>query len=521
MEFLFDPTIWVGLLTLILLEIVLGIDNLIFIAILAEKLPPHQRNKARLIGLSLAMGMRLGLLTIVSWLVTLTTPLFGLGSFSFSGRDLILLLGGVFLIFKATVELHERVEGVVHTQSQSKVYASFASVVAQIVVLDAVFSLDAVITAVGMVDQLWVMMAAVVISIGIMILASKPLTRFVNNHPTVVVLCLSFLLMIGLSLVAEGLGFHIPKGYLYAAIGFSIIIEGLNQFAHRNSVKHEARVPFRERTAESVLRLLGNRKRAEPAADQQDGAAAQEAAFAVEERNMVSGVLALADRSIRSIMTPRSDMSWVNLDQDTAAILQQLHDTPHSLLPVCRGELDNVIGIGRTKDLIAVLIQGGTVDESPAGLLREPIILPETAGVLRAMETLKRAHGQLVLVADEYGSVQGLLTPIDILEAIAGEFPDEDEQPAIRAIGPGLWEADGTADLHLLEQLLETDTLVDNDAGYASLAGFLVEHLENLPEVGQSLELDGVRYDILAIENRRIATVSIRRLDTETEAGAA
>ncbi|MEG0044252.1 MAG: TerC family protein, partial [Massilia sp.] len=214
MEWLFDPTIWAGLLTLVVLEIVLGIDNLIFIAILADKLPPHQRDKARLIGLSLAMLMRLGLLTIVSWLVTLTTPLFALGSMAFSGRDLILLLGGVFLLFKATVELHERMEGVTHVQTKSRVYAGFGAVVAQIVVLDAVFSLDAVITAVGMVDNLYVMMAAVIISIGVMILASKPLTRFVNAHPTVVVLCLSFLLMIGLSLVAEGLGFHIPKGYL-------------------------------------------------------------------------------------------------------------------------------------------------------------------------------------------------------------------------------------------------------------------------------------------------------------------
>ena len=177
MEWLFDPAIWAGLLTLVVLEIVLGIDNLIFIAILADKLPPHQRDRARLIGLSLAMLMRLGLLTIVSWLVTLTAPLFSVGPLSFSGRDLILLMGGLFLLFKATTELHERLEGVTHTQTDSKAYAAFGAVVAQIVVLDAVFSLDAVITAVGMVDELGVMMAAVVISIGVMILASKALTR--------------------------------------------------------------------------------------------------------------------------------------------------------------------------------------------------------------------------------------------------------------------------------------------------------------------------------------------------------
>ena len=221
MEWLSDPNIWVGFLTLVVLEIVLGIDNLIFIAILAEKLPPHQRDKARLLGLTLAMLMRLGLLTMISWIVSLTEPLFTVGRFSFSGRDLILLLGGLFLLFKATVELHERVEGKTHAHAGPVEFAAFGVVVAQIIALDAVFSLDSVITAVGMIDELGVMMAAVVVSMGVMLFASKPLTRFVNAHPTVVVLCLSFLLMIGLSLIAEGFGFHIPKSYLYAAIGFS------------------------------------------------------------------------------------------------------------------------------------------------------------------------------------------------------------------------------------------------------------------------------------------------------------
>lgn len=514
MEWLFDPAIWAGLLTLVVLEIVLGIDNLIFIAILADKLPPHQRDKARLIGLSLAMLMRLGLLTIVSWLVTLTTPLFSVGTLAFSGRDLILLAGGVFLLFKATIELHERLEGVTHAHAESKVYAGFAAVVAQIVVLDAVFSLDAVITAVGMVDELGVMMAAVVISIGVMILASKPLTRFVNAHPTVVVLCLSFLLMIGLSLVAEGLGFHIPKGYLYAAIGFSIVIETLNQFARRNFLKNEARVPFRDRTAESVLRLMGGRKRADPAGDVQEAAVVEEGAFAVEERNMVSGVLALADRSVRSVMTPRSEVSWVNLDDAPDEIVRQLQETPHGLLPVCRGELDDVIGIGRTKDLIAELLLRGRIDDAGAGAtLRKPIVMPDTAGVLRAMDTLKRSHGQLVLVTDEYGVVQGLLTPVDILEAIAGEFPDEDEQLAIQPRAPGVWEVDGAADLHLLQQALETDALVGEASDYTSLAGFLLARFESFPAVGQAVELDGLRYEVLVVEDRRIAKVSIRRID--------
>ena len=182
MEFLMDPSIWAGLFTLVVLEIVLGIDNLVFIAILADKLPPKQRDKARIIGLSLALIMRLGLLSVISWMVTLTTPLFSVGSFSFSGRDLILLVGGLFLLFKATTELHERLEGNQHDDSANRGYASFWAVVAQIVVLDAVFSLDAVITAVGMVNDLAIMMTAVVIAMPVLLLASKTLTQKKNKN---------------------------------------------------------------------------------------------------------------------------------------------------------------------------------------------------------------------------------------------------------------------------------------------------------------------------------------------------
>lgn len=361
MEFLMDPSIWVGLATLVVLEIVLGIDNLVFIAILADKLPPKQRDKARLIGLSLALVMRLGLLSLISWMVTLTRPLFSVWELSFSGRDLIMLFGGLFLLFKATTELHERLENRQHNDSHGKGYASFWVVVAQIVVLDAVFSLDAVITAVGMVNHLPVMMAAVVIAMGVMLLASKPLTNFVNAHPTVVVLCLSFLLMIGLSLVAEGFGFHIPKGYLYAAIGFSIIIEFFNQVARRNFLKHQSNLPLRARTAEAILRLMGNRRRPAPVRETEHHTVVpvHDEAFAEEERYMINGVLTLASRSLRSIMTPRGEISWVDANRSVDEIREQLLSSPHSLFPVCRGELDEIIGVVRAKELLMALEEGG------------------------------------------------------------------------------------------------------------------------------------------------------------------
>ena len=223
-EWMSDPSAWVGLLTLVILEIVLGIDNLVFIAILAEKLPPEQRNTARIVGLLLALCMRLVLLASIAWVMTLTNPLFQVFDHAFSGRDLILLFGGVFLLFKGTMELRERLEHKPILKEENPVHATFWMVIIQIVVLDAVFSLDSVITAVGMVKHLPVMMIAVVIAVGIMLWVSKPLMHFVNRHPTVVILCLCFLMMIGFSLVVEGFGYHIPKGYLYAAIGFSVLM---------------------------------------------------------------------------------------------------------------------------------------------------------------------------------------------------------------------------------------------------------------------------------------------------------
>lgn len=239
MEWLVDPNIWIGLSTLIMLEIVLGIDNLVFIAILADKLPAHQRDHARMLGLSLALGMRIALLFSIAWIITLTQPFLSVASLSFSGRDLILIFGGAFLLAKGTMELHERLEGAHKPRSGKVVHAVFWQVIAQIVVLDAVFSLDSVITAVGMVEELPVMVVAVCVAMAVMMMASKPLMSFVGKHPTVVILCLSLLLMIGFSLVAEGLGFPIPKGYLYAAIGFSVLIEITNLAAKRN---HERRI---------------------------------------------------------------------------------------------------------------------------------------------------------------------------------------------------------------------------------------------------------------------------------------
>jgi predicted tellurium resistance membrane protein TerC len=239
-----NPETWVALITLTVLEIVLGIDNVIFISILVQRLPADQRDRARLLGLGLAMGMRILLLLTLSFIIGLTQPLISLAGHDFSWRDLILIGGGLFLLWKATTEIHESLEGEPAHVAGSAGTASFAAILVQIVLLDIVFSLDSVLTAVGLVDDIPVMIAAIVIAVGVMLIASGPLSRFVHQHPTVKILALSFLLLIGVTLIADGFGFHIDKAYIYAAMAFSVFVEALNLRRRQKQAAIELRPTF-------------------------------------------------------------------------------------------------------------------------------------------------------------------------------------------------------------------------------------------------------------------------------------
>src|SRR5574344_3149749 len=268
--------------------------------------------------------------------------------------------------------------------------------------------------------------------------------------------------------------------------------------------------------------MLGGRANGQASAhgDHGDHAQASEAleAFGQQERHMVSGVLSLAERSVQPVMTPRSDIEWIDLEQDSAALREQLLQARHGLFPVASGELDKLSGVARARDLLADVLATGSIDLSRS--LRQPLVVPTSVNVIKLVEQMRHSRAQVALISDEFGSILGLVTPMDLLEAIAGEFPDEGEQPEIQPQAePGHWIVDGLADLHALEAATEVRGLADSD-DYSTLAGFLLAHFEQLPREGELLEVLGLRFEVLRMEKHRIAEVDVRRIDP-AEAGDA
>ncbi|HSD74075.1 MAG TPA: transporter associated domain-containing protein [Steroidobacteraceae bacterium] len=513
MEWLTDPTIWFGLLTLVVLEIVLGIDNLIFIAILANKLPPRLRDRARVLGLTVACLMRLALLASISWIMGLTAPLLTVASMELSWRDIILIGGGGFLLVKATLEMHDRLEAAPRAAAEVVAPGKFWPVVAQIVVLDAVFSIDSVLTAVGMVDELPVMMAAVVIAVGAMIAASGPLTKFVNAHPSLIVLCLGFLLMVGLVLVVDGLGHHIPKGYLYSAIGFSVLIESFNQLALRNRRRWAETVPLRQRAVDAVLRIIGGVPVLAPASQAVPGGAdplpdaMRPEVFTPTEREMLRGVLLLAERSVQSIMTPRADVTWIDAAAAKDAILAVVRGSTHRHFLMSRGTVDAIVGVARRADIVEFCLDQNAREFS--SIARVPMTVHEDASILDTLRLFKQAPVEIAIVMDSYGVLQGIVTHTDVLEAIAGHLPaSTQEEPEVRDLGDGLLSLDGAMAIHEAQARLG----IELPAGqFHTLAGFVLFLFDRVPKVGDHVLWDGWRFEVAELAGMRVSKVLARR----------
>jgi len=528
LDWLSDPTVWLGLATLVVLEIVLGIDNLIFIAILSDKLPAHQQNRARRIGLSLALIMRLGLLASISWIVSLTNPLFGIWRFDFSWRDVILIAGGLFLLVKATIEIHDRLEvaELQHGHGRAGGQGRFWPIVAQIVVLDAVFSIDSVITAVGMVDELAVMMAAVTVAVIVMLVASAPLSRFINQHPSLIILCLGFLLMVGFVLVVDGFGLHIPKGYLYAAIGFSVLIELFNQTALHKRRRYVRSISLRNRTADAILRMLGGVPIREAPAGAGGaaiaGSAAEPATFATAEearatftpaeQAMVRGVLSLAVRQVETIMTPRTDVMWIDADDAREAVMTEVRSSPHRFFLLSRGGIDNLIGIVRKEDVLQLALSGAAFDLPAIAL--EPASVRAGATILAAFEVFRSSPSEMALIVDEYGTLAGIVTRTDMLEAIAGHLPQPGEEAGgATEVGPGVVALDASMSIYEAQERLRIAETPRGD--FHTLAGFALAQLGRLPFVGDRLRWVDWTLEVTKLDGWRIEEIVARREKAE------
>lgn len=515
MEWLADPTIWAGLATLVVLEVVLGIDNLIFIAILSDKLPPEQRQKARVMGLSLALIMRLVLLASISWLTSLTYEIFGIFGFSFSWRDIIMIVGGGFLLFKATLELHEKLEPGYHKNTGPINYASFWQVIIQIVILDAVFSLDAVITAVGMTSHIGVAMVAVCVAILLMIIASNALMNFVSARPTVVILCLGFLMMIGFSLIVEGLGYHIPKGYLYAAIGFSVLVEAFNQTAQHNRKKVYEKIDPRTRISQAVLSIMGSKNTGTQIKTDVGAFITNENdlnVFNTQERMMIGRVLHLSGQTVQSIMTPRHDLYWIDFSDDDATLFREIRECPYSCMIVARdGNIDEPIGIIHKKEVANLFIQGRTSREDLKKILRQPLFIPETVTVLEATDMFRRSRTHVGFILDEYGTLEGLVTLTDVAEAIAGDLPEQHEEDAFmfQKLAKGMYLVNGSLTIQELQEIVGT---LDLPSGYYNTAaGIALSVLQKVPEKNDTFKLPGWEVSVEEMEGRRVSRLRFVR----------
>ncbi len=517
-SWIFDPSAWAGLGTLILIEIVLGLDNIVFISILASTLPKEQRRHAFVVGLGLALLTRLGLLACIAWVITLKEPVFSLMGHHFSWRDTILIIGGIFLLLKGTMEMHERLEGQIFDPlSGGRHHAVFWQVIAQIVILDAIFSIDSVITSVGMVHHLSIMYIAVIVAVGFMLLTSGALTAFMERHPTIVILCLGFLLMIGLSLITEGIGMEIPKGYLYTAILFSLMIEFCNQYALRNRRRRVSMRDMREATARVVLGMLGGRTSSDsgPMDALALSSVTDGSTFAPEERDMVGRVIRLSGRTARFIMTPAQKANWLDADASFEEAEAFARHTGLSWLPVRDMETDDVLGIVPVVQLLDGMEGRMQAKKQDAGesahafslrslVQSAPTVLEHTA-LADVLADFRSNPVPLLFVVDEYGSVVGQILPSNLISVLAGQMGDLPASPDSCHMPDDSWKLPGRLSVDMAISWL--GIVPDADSESATLAGLILEKLQHIPREGEKCQLQGWQMEITRMDGNRIDEV--------------
>lgn len=512
-SWIFNISTWIGLLTLIILEIVLGIDNLVFVSILSNKVNPILKDNTRIIGLSLAIITRIIMLIVMSYINTLTKTLFTIDKFNISGKDILMILGGFFLIYKATNELHEKLDNKTYYSETDYFTTKFSNmwvVILQILLLDAIFSIDSVITAIHVVNNIEIAIIAIILSMSVMILSSKPLSKFINENHTIVILCLGYLLMIGLSLICSGFHFNIPKGYLYTTICFSILIEIFNQIHTRNrNISIYSGKSWRKRASESILGFMGIREnfilKSSFNKDHTD-----EEIFAENEKNMIRNVLSLAEKPIISIMTPRKEIEKLDISLNNIQQKEKLINTLYSrLIVVDESGIDEPLGYISKKDLLNDFIEDNNLDIKSN--IKQPLILPETISALNTIEQFRKTGYHMALVVNEFGEVVGLITMKNLMETIIGEFPESYElsqEPSIKENSDNSFTIDGSLEYEELAKRIPLPNLKEKYDFY-TINGLLLEEFEHIPKTSEFVDYYGWRFIVEKMNNQKIEKVRV------------
>ncbi|WII23502.1 TerC family protein [Buchnera aphidicola] len=509
-----DPSTFMNLLVLIIIEVVLGLDNLIFLTILVKKLPPQYRKQARVVGLFLSLCIRIVFLSFLSWSTSLKNPFYSSTYITCSVRQVIFFCGGLFLSSMALIELYNKAFHIDKRKVISKKYSKLLPIVFQLVALDVIFSLDSIITAIGIMNNIILMSVAVTISMFFMLLVAKPLKRFMDKYRAIFAVCLSFLVMIGVSLILESFTLIVPKNYLYFAVGFSIFIEFFNQISKYNLALYQHSRPIRTRILEKVFKILKSTKKNKKFLHLRNKInniknSSIEMVLDKEEEYMIYSLLNLAIRPIKSIMTPREEISWININDPESKIKKKLLKTPHNIFPVCQEKLDNIIGVIQAKKLLSVFEKKENVIKFASKTL--PIIILDNINPINLLKILKKSRGNIIIVKNKFNIVQGLITPLDFLKAIAGDFPDSDETPDI-VKEKNSWLVKGNTNLHALQQFLNCKKLfIKKKIVHASIAGLLLEKKGSIPIPGDVIKISSFYFNIIKVKNYKIDLIRITK----------
>ncbi|VFP81125.1 UPF0053 inner membrane protein YoaE [Buchnera aphidicola (Cinara kochiana kochiana)] len=521
MYFFLDPSAWAGLFTLIFLEIILSVDNIIFIAILSKKLPYNQRNQARYTGLILALFMRFGLLIIASRLINLTKPIIVSKFFVFSIKEILLLIGGIFLFFKSIFELINNIKNIDSKSKTNKTTQNFWYIVFQIVILDAIFSIDSIMIAVGMINNLLIMISAVTISTILMIFLSQLFIKFINSQKNIIILCLSLLLMISLHLITESLGLYIPKEYLYTAIIFSLFVELMNQIRIRNITIQQSKKPFRKKISHAIFKIIketipnnqNKEKNLIPSKYIKNNSKLylKNTSYSKEmqnkEINIITNALKLSNYSINDIMIPKKDIVWIDITKDYENIKNTVANTSYSTLPICQNKLNEIIGVVPTKKLIKII--NNNEDIHNFAIQYPPIIILDILNIINVLHLLRYSQHNMIIISNESGIIQGIIKPVDVFKKIVGKFLDSSYKPEV-IINKDNWIVQGTTHLNNLRKILNIDFISSNNS-CNSIADFLINKHKKIPVTGTILYYKYYYFHILKSSSYQILLIKITK----------